>query len=129
MVDVTTPTHSRLMTKLKAIGPYLRDTESSENSYLFDCFSVCVNHTKSPEEREFWGWWLELKQDGRHFLADYRYGLFDFEGVWLNQPIPENIQGDVENTLIAFHRKLTTTLNDSFDSVIEFHQNTEVQPA
>ncbi|BCB41498.1 hypothetical protein VagYM19_06250 [Vibrio alginolyticus] len=37
------PTHFRLMSKLKAIGPYLREPQSQEGRYYFDCLSVCVD--------------------------------------------------------------------------------------
>ncbi|EGV2674026.1 Crl family RNA polymerase assembly factor, partial [Vibrio parahaemolyticus] len=47
------PTHFRLMSKLKAIGPYLREPQSQEGRYYFDCLSVCVDDKKSPEKREF----------------------------------------------------------------------------
>ena len=59
------PTHYRLLSTLKAIGPYLREAQCEQGKYLFDCLSVCVNDKKSPEEREFWGWWLELEQEER----------------------------------------------------------------
>ncbi len=40
------PTHFRLMSKLKAIGPYLREPQSQERRYYFDCLSVCVDDKK-----------------------------------------------------------------------------------
>ena len=48
------PTHYRLVTALKAIGPYLREPLCKEGAYHFDCLSVCVDDSKSPEDREFW---------------------------------------------------------------------------
>lgn len=41
------PTHFRLMSKLKAIGPYLREPQSQERRYYFDCLSVCVDDKKN----------------------------------------------------------------------------------
>lgn len=62
MSEVTNnPTHNRLLTKLRAMGPYLRDPQSKEGHYYFDCLSVCVDDRKSPELREFWGWWMVLE--------------------------------------------------------------------
>ncbi len=58
------PTHYRLLSALKAIGPYLREPQSSEGYYLFDCLAACVNDKKSPEEREFWGGGWSLKGEG-----------------------------------------------------------------
>lgn len=44
------PTHYRLLSTLRAIGPYLRESQCVDGSYLFDCLSVCVNDKKSPEK-------------------------------------------------------------------------------
>ncbi|EGQ9673206.1 sigma factor-binding protein Crl, partial [Vibrio parahaemolyticus] len=68
------PTHFRLMSKLKAIGPYLREPQSQEGRYYFDCLSVCVDDKKSPEKREFWGWWMDLESIEGGFTAKYHIG-------------------------------------------------------
>ena len=92
------PTHYRLMSTLKAIGPYLRESQSEEGRYLFDCLSVCVNDKKSPEEREFWGWWLELEQEGQTFAARYRIGLYDVKGDWVDEKLPKKAIEEVNRT-------------------------------
>ncbi|MFA0544508.1 sigma factor-binding protein Crl, partial [Vibrio sp. 10N.222.52.B7] len=65
---------------LKAIGPYLREPQSEDGHYIFDCLSVCVNDKKSPEEREFWGWWLELDKSEEGFSAKYNTGKYNIDG-------------------------------------------------
>ncbi len=74
------PTHFRLMSKLKAIGPYLREPQSQEGHYYFDCLSVCVDDKKSPEKREFWGWWMDLESIEGGFTAKYHIGKYNKEG-------------------------------------------------
>lgn len=116
------PTHYRLMSTLKAIGPYLRESQSEEGRYLFDCLSVCVNDKKSPEEREFWGWWLELEQEGQTFAARYRTGLYDVKGDWVDEKLPKKAIEEVNRTQEAFHQKLVETLQTEFDMTLDLHK-------
>ncbi|EGA70009.1 DNA-binding transcriptional regulator Crl [Vibrio sinaloensis DSM 21326] len=123
MSDTTkTPTHYRLLSVLRAIGPYLRESQSEEGAYLFDCLSVCVDDKKSPEQREFWGWWLELKQEGDAYQARYRIGLYDISGEWQDKKIPKKAVEDVNRTQEAFHLKLVETLQSEFGIPIQMHQ-------
>lgn len=123
MSDTTkTPTHYRLLSVLRAIGPYLRESQSEEGAYLFDCLSVCVDDKKSPEQREFWGWWLELKQEGDIYLARYRIGLYDVNGDWQDKKLPKKTVEDVNRTQEAFHSKLLKTLQSEFAIQVEMHQ-------
>ncbi|MFB9217562.1 sigma factor-binding protein Crl [Vibrio sinaloensis] len=123
MSDTTkTPTHYRLLSVLRAIGPYLRESQSEEGAYLFDCLSVCVDDKKSPEQREFWGWWLELKQEGDAYQARYRIGLYDISGEWQDKKIPKKAVEDVNRTQEAFHLKLVETLQSEFGIQIQMHQ-------
>ncbi|MEH0665346.1 sigma factor-binding protein Crl [Vibrio scophthalmi] len=117
-----TPTHFRLLTTLRAIGPYLREVQSSEGAYLFDCLSVCVNDKKSPEKREFWGWWLELSLVDGYYEARYRTGLYDVSGEWRDEPLPKKAVEDVTKTQEAFHQKLIETLSTEFDLEVKMHQ-------
>lgn len=116
------PTHYRLLTKLRAIGPYLREVQSTEESYLFDCLSVCVNDKKSPEQREFWGWWLELEKTDDAFEARYRSGLYDVNGEWQDKALPKKAIEDVTRTQEAFHQKLIETLESEFDMSVSIHK-------
>ncbi len=117
------PTHYRLLPTLRAVGPYLREAQCQEGFYLFDCLSVCVNDKKSPEEREFWGWWLELEQQGTHCIAKYHIGLYNDVGDWVPCDMSAKALKEVKRTQEAFHTKLTETLNDKFEMTVGFHQD------
>lgn len=116
------PTHYKLLTTLKAIGPYLREPQCEEGAYLFDCLSVCVNDKKSPELREFWGWWLELAKSEDRFEARYRTGLYDDQGEWQDKAIPKKAIEDVNRTQEVFHKKLVDTLQNEFEIAVTMHK-------
>ncbi len=116
------PTHYKLLTTLKAIGPYLREPQCEEGAYLFDCLSVCVNDKKSPELREFWGWWLELEKSEDRFEARYRTGLYDDQGEWRDKAIPKKATEDVNRTQEVFHKKLVDTLQNEFEIAVTMHK-------
>ncbi|MGF1696901.1 sigma factor-binding protein Crl [Vibrio lamellibrachiae] len=123
MAEVTKlPTHYRLLSTLKAVGPYLREMQCSEGNYLFDCLSACVNDKKSPEEREFWGWWLELEQDQQGFKANYFVGRYNLEGNWDAVSVPKKAIAEVNRTQDDFHNKLTKTLEEKFQMTVELHK-------
>jgi sigma factor-binding protein Crl len=115
------PTHYKLISKLRAIGPYLREPQCEEGVYIFDCLSVCVDDKKSPEQREFWGWWLELAKQGEQFEARYRSGIYDDKGEWQDKPIPQKAVVDVNKTQAVFHQKLTDTLDSEFGLSVVIH--------
>jgi len=116
------PTHYRLLSALKAIGPYLREAQSSEGNYLFDCLSSCVNDKKSPEEREFWGWWLELEKIEGGFAAKYYIGRYNLAGDWEAHNIPKKAVSEVNRTQEDFHKKLVDTLSSSFNLTVRMHE-------
>ncbi|TMX31961.1 sigma factor-binding protein Crl [Vibrio sp. Hep-1b-8] len=116
------PTHYRLLSTLRAIGPYLRESQSTDGMYIFDCLSVCVNDKKSPEQREFWGWWLELEKNGDLFEARYRTGLYDVAGEWKEKALPKKTVEDVTRTQEAFHQKLIETLGKEFEIPVAMHK-------
>ncbi|WP_428772116.1 sigma factor-binding protein Crl [Vibrio sp.] len=123
MSEVTkTPAHFRLLTALKAIGPYLRECQSRENFYLFDCLSVCVNDKKSPEDREFWGWWMELELQDQQFAARYRIGRYDSSGDWQEERLPAKATAEVTRTQEDFHQKLVELLDSRFNLAVELHK-------
>ncbi|MBD1575036.1 sigma factor-binding protein Crl [Vibrio sp. S11_S32] len=124
MTDIATgPTHFRLLSALRAVGPYLRESDCQPGLYLFDCLSVCVDETKSPELREFWGWWLKLERVEQNFVANYSYGKYDEKGQWLDLSVPNNAQPEVERTLDAFHKKIEAVLVTQYGFTISSHQD------
>lgn len=123
---IQNPTHYRLMGTLRAIGPYLRDGQCREGFYLFDCLSVCVDDEKSPEQREFWGWWLELEQIESGFRAKYHLGKYDVNGDWVKDTLTDEVLNDVDKSHQVFHQKLTDTLSKKFELNVEFHDDSMV---
>ncbi|MDO6705255.1 sigma factor-binding protein Crl [Photobacterium sp. 1_MG-2023] len=116
--QVTFPPHGRLMTKLTALGPYLRQQQSSEGHFFFDCLASCISAKKEPEEREFWGWWLELTQIEDGFQYSYRFGRFDLHGDWKEEKVPAKHQEPVQQTLEDFYKKLCTLLEQEYELAI-----------
>ncbi|MDE1221054.1 sigma factor-binding protein Crl [Vibrio aestuarianus] len=117
------PTHYRLLAALKAIGPYLREGQCREEHYLFDCLSACVNDKKSPEKREFWGWWLELTKTESGFDAKYHAGRYNLAGTWDADTIPKSAQSEVKRTQEEFHAKLVSTLYERFELTVEITED------
>ncbi|MDA0146822.1 sigma factor-binding protein Crl [Vibrio sp. LaRot3] len=115
------PTHFRLITSLRAIGPYLRESQSKDGFYLFDCLGVCVDDKKSPEEREFWGWWLELELVEHQFAARYRVGKYDKSGQWVDESIPKEAIAEVNRIQIGFHEKLVEMLSKDYEMTVSMH--------
>ncbi|SHE86883.1 sigma factor-binding protein Crl [Vibrio gazogenes] len=109
------PTYHRLNAAFKLLGPYLREEQYQSGTYQFDCLAVCVDDKKSPEVREFWGWWMSLSHtDEQQFEAKYAIGRYDHVGNWvLEEPQPKAL-AEVHRTQKAFHEKLETLLNDKF---------------
>ena len=128
MAEVTaSATHFRLVPALKAIGPYLRETDSQDGHYLFDCLSVCVNDKKSPEEREFWGWWMQLESCVQEdkvqgFTARFEKGLYNSEGCWEESVIPDKAKKEVARTQEEFTKKLSKVLEERFGLEFGIHE-------
>lgn len=106
------PPHGRLMTKLTALGPYLREKKSQEGYFFFDCLASCVNAEKAPDVREFWGWWLVLTATHNGFEYAYDFGRFDLNGEWNEGKLPAKHKAAVMKTLIDFHHKLAPFITD-----------------
>ncbi|OBT16838.1 XRE family transcriptional regulator [Vibrio sp. UCD-FRSSP16_10] len=122
------PTYHRMIAKLKAIGPYLRESECQPNLFLFDCLSVCVDDKKSPECREFWGWWMELeKQDeGSICIARFHHGKYNASGAWIDEKLPATAEAEVQRTQTVFESKIKEQLSKQFEFEFELHQDSEV---
>ena len=116
------PTHYRLLSTLKAIGPYLREAQCEQGKYLFDCLSVCVNDKKSPEEREFLGMVVRAGTRGRGVRSKYRVGLYDAKGDWMDEKLPKKAIAEVSRTQEGFHQKLIETLATQFGMTLDFHK-------
>ncbi|GAM55770.1 curlin genes transcriptional activator [Vibrio ishigakensis] len=120
------PTYHRLIAKLKAIGPYLREGECEQDLFLFDCLSVCVDDKKSPECREFWGWWMELEKQEQKFVACYHHGKYNAEGEWIEESLPESAEQEVLRTQQAFQTKVETLLQEQFGMTVDLHEDSEI---
>lgn len=104
---------NRLMKRFVTLGPYLREEKCNENRFFFDCLAICVNVKLAPEEREFWGWWLELEARDNFFAYDYHFGLFNKEGDW--QPAAmtaKNNHQKLEETWHGFYGRLENMLTE-----------------
>jgi sigma factor-binding protein Crl len=123
MSEVTQqPTHYRLLNVLKAIGPYLREPQSEDGHYIFDCLSVCVNDHKSPVVREFWGWCLEFDKSEEGFSAMYNTGKYNIDGNWDPLPLPKKAVAEVSRTQEAFHQKLVDELQKKFEIGVQLDE-------
>lgn len=109
------PPHGRLMTKLTALGPYLRKQKSKEGEFFFDCLASCISANKSPEEREFWGWWLVLTATDIGFEYRYNFGRYDSKGNWIKGVLPAKHTEAVLKTLDDFYVKLTKFVKEDCD--------------
>lgn len=106
MTTATFPPYGRLVTKLTAIGPYLRQEQTSTALFFFDCLASCINANKDPEKREFWGWWMELTPTERGFSYRYFFGRYDVNGDWSEDKLPAKHKDAVMETLNDFYPKL-----------------------
>ncbi|MEZ8141580.1 sigma factor-binding protein Crl [Enterovibrio norvegicus FF-33] len=104
--ETKTLSHGRLLTRFAQLGPYLRQKKSTGESYFFDCLSACVNAKKTPESREFWGWWMKLTPKEGGFEYSYTFGKFNTEGEWLEEKLPKKCVQEVTESLDTFYKKI-----------------------
>ncbi|MBD2810957.1 sigma factor-binding protein Crl [Xenorhabdus sp. Vera] len=105
---------NKLLKRFSALGPYVRELKCQNGYFFFDCLAVCVSAKVVPEKREFWGWWLELEEQGQGFIYNYQIGLFDKKGEWNAMNIRKKADLEhLESILQAFHKRLA----DSFDTL------------
>lgn len=104
--------YKRLLRKFLAIGPYLREEQCKEGEYHFDCLSVCANAKPAPDKREFWGWWLTLRQQDRSFTYQCHFGFYDADAAWSKKAVPKKHQEELERTLAQFLTRLQQQLTE-----------------
>lgn len=97
---------------LNALGPYLREHNCQPTHFYFDCFSICIDANAEPEERQFYGWWLEMDLVDNTFEYHYQFGTYNKAGEWIVTPIPKAFQQDVTQSLNAFYEKLSVCLTE-----------------
>jgi len=113
--DFKEPTHNRLLTVFKSVGPYVREKSCIDGCYLFDCLSVCVDEKESPDAREFWGWWVEISKDGDIFKGKSNVGRYDVSGTWIDEKLTSAVTDEVKRTYDVFSQKITLALKDKFN--------------
>ncbi len=104
--------HARLIKYFKTLGPYIREEQSSEDSYFFDCLAICVSARIDPTIREFWGWWMTLARNENVFSYRYQLGLYDTQGKWQSQEIPKKKADEINGTLNRFYEHLAACLKE-----------------
>lgn len=103
--------NGKYLKKFTDLGPYLRSLQCQKGFYFFDSLVVCLDTKEEPEEREFFGWWLELQQTENEFIYHYQLGIFDKQANWQSQSLKDKADLDtIELNLQKFHQRLSDLL-------------------
>lgn len=100
------PSRGRLFKIFTDLGPYFRKLQSTESSFFFDCLEICIDDTKEPEEREFYGWWLIVTRNEDGFDYERYDGCYNLEGDWVVTKIKKKDQKQLDAAFDLFIERL-----------------------
>ena len=101
------PSRGRLFKIFTDLGPYFRKQHSTESLFFFDCLEICVDAEKEPEEREFYGWWIELERNEQAFNYVRSDGLYNLAGDWVVETLTAENQPQVDKSFELFIKRLS----------------------
>jgi sigma factor-binding protein Crl len=104
------PSRGRLFKLFTDLGPYFRKLQSTENSFFFDCLDICIDDTKEPEERQFYGWWLIVTRDENGFDYERYDGVYNLEGDWVVKAMTSNNQQIIDASFDLFIERLKSLI-------------------
>lgn len=105
------PSRGRLFKIFTDLGPYFRKLHSTESSFFFDCLEVCIDDTKEPEQREFFGWWLVVTRDENGFDYERYNGRYNLEGDWVVAKIKKKDQKQLDASFELFIERLKSLID------------------
>lgn len=100
------PSRGRLFKLFTDLGPYFRKQCSTESIFFFDCLEICVDAEKEPEEREFYGWWINLQKDDAAFNYERFDGMYNIKGEWVLETLSEENKKQTDKSFKLFIDRL-----------------------
>ena len=116
------PSRGRLFKLFTDLGPYFRKLQSTESSYFFDCLEICIDDTKEPEEREFYGWWLVVTNKGDSFTYERLDGRYNLAGDWEAAALSEERQPQLDKSFDIFIVRLQALIKESTEQELQAQQ-------
>lgn len=105
------PSRGRLFKLFTDLGPYFRKQFSTESLFFFDCLEVCVDPEKEPQEREFYGWWINLKKDDSAFIYERFDGIYNTEGEWVVESLNKENKAQTDKSFKLFVDRLASLID------------------
>ncbi|WP_435234944.1 sigma factor-binding protein Crl [Psychromonas sp. PT13] len=105
------PSRGRLFKLFTDLGPYFRKQFSTESLFFFDCLEICVDPEKEPEEREFYGWWINLKKDDSAFIYERFDGIYNTEGEWVVESLNKENKAQTDKSFKLFVDRLASLID------------------